>query len=116
MNLEMLCNKLEIDMEKALARFAGNQMLYVRFLKKLNEDPTFEGLKYSVEQRKMEDVEKDAHTLKGVAFNLGLDRLGLCADQIVQAVRRGEFSRVDELFLECEKEYENIKKGLMELE
>lgn len=91
-------------------------MLYMRFLKKFAEDTTFEELKCSVEEKKTESVEKEAHTLKGISLNLGLDRLAACADQIVKTVRQKEYSKIDELFSECEKEYEHVMGCLQNLE
>ncbi len=60
------------DVENTLGRFMGNEALYMKFLKKFLQDGNFEALEKAVGQEAYEEAFISAHTLKGVAGNLGL--------------------------------------------
>lgn len=97
--------ELNIDLECTLGRFSGNEGLYLRFLRRLPQDKTFEQLAQGVEQGDAQIMEQAAHTLKGVAANLGLEDLRQASDGVVQAVRAGQageacgqFERVRQAF------------------
>lgn len=97
--------ELNIDLEGTLGRFSGNEGLYLRFLRRLPQDKTFEQLAQGVEQGDAQIMEQAAHTLKGVAANLGLEDLRQASDGVVQAVRAGQtgeacgqFERVRQAF------------------
>lgn len=49
MKLKEACEKLGIDYEKNLSRFAKNEDLYIRFLKKLLLDDNYINLKDSID-------------------------------------------------------------------
>ena len=63
---------LKVDLEGALARFMGREDMYARFLYKLQQDETFQKLTEAVESQTLSEIERYAHTLKGVLGNLGL--------------------------------------------
>lgn len=113
MNLEEAGRELKIDLQPALTRFGNNEALYVRFLKKFAEDPTFDALRTAVEEKNHENAEKAAHTLKGVCANLGLEQLRNCSSQIVDAKRAGRLDEIEGLFAQCEKEYQRTR-GVLE--
>ena len=57
-------------------------------------DPTYFSLVEAVEKKDYSLIEREAHTLKGVAANLGLDSLRYASDGLVQAVRRKEYDEI----------------------
>ncbi len=98
MNLEELARTLSMDLVGTLDRFGGSRALAVRFLKKFPQDTTFETLKAAVETKDHETVERTAHTLKGVAANLGLELVRADSDALVLAVRGSRLSEIPALF------------------
>ena len=74
----------EVDVEGALARFCGNSALYEKFLGKFLQDDNFKKIG-DVEAGDSQEMLMAAHTLKGVAGNLGLNGLmKACAEMVVQ--------------------------------
>lgn len=110
--VEKTARELGEDLTPAVQRFGGNESLYERFLKKFPQDPTAAALEKAVEQKNYEEVERSAHTLKGVAANLGLETLRTGSDALVQAVRRGEYQNVNSLYETFAAEYARVIKIL----
>lgn len=106
MNLEELAGTIQMDLKGTLARFGGSRMLLVRFLKKFPQDATFETLKAAVAAGDHETVERAAHTLKGVAANLGLEPVRAGSDALVTAVRTGRQAEIPALFETLRVDYE----------
>ncbi len=75
MKLNDLKNKIEIDIEGSLARFGNMESFYIKFLKKFVDDKSFETLSSGIENKNLKDIKDGAHTLKGVAGNLGLKKI-----------------------------------------
>ena len=98
MTLPEASHCLSIDLNTVIARFSGNEALYLRFLRKMPMDPTYFSLVEAVEKKHYSLIEREAHTLKGVAANLGLDSLRYASDGLVQAVRRKEYDEIPALF------------------
>lgn len=75
----------EVDVEGALDRFCGNSALYEKFLGKFLQDDNFKKIGDAVEAGDSQEMLMAAHTLKGVAGNLGLNGLmKACAEMVVQ--------------------------------
>lgn len=64
-----------IDPDDALRRLMNSESLYLRLLKKLPDDRTFDELKNAVSVKDHELMFRSSHTLKGVAGNLSLKAL-----------------------------------------
>lgn len=116
MNLSEIAKNLDVDVAAAVNRFGGMEILYIKYLKKFLQDDTFQNLEKSVEQKDMKLTEMYAHTLKGVAANLGLEKIRISADCVVQAVRQNEYAKVDFLFSDCKEEYTRAITMLQELD
>lgn len=85
---------VKVDYEASLARFMGREDMYARFLKKLLKDETFQKLTEAVETHNLPDIERCAHTLKGVFGNLGLQEGFETSNEIVKAVREGQEEKI----------------------
>ena len=113
MKLEDLKGKIEIDVEGSLARFAGMESMYIKFLKKLPEDENYQKLKEAVDGQNNEEIEVSAHTLKGISGNLGLTGIYDKSSRIVSAVREHREQEIlglmEELSAEMEKACELIR-------
>lgn len=112
--VEKTARALDEDLEPALQRFGGKEELYARFLKSFPKDPTAAALAEAVEQKNYAEVERCAHTLKGVTANLGLEKLRAGSDALVQAVRREDYQAVDPLYRTFAAEYAKVKTILEE--
>lgn len=116
MNLQELGKTLNMDIQAAVDRFAGQESLYVKFLKRFSGDTTINDLKSALETRDWKNVERSAHTIKGVSANLGLKELYRFSDNIVQSVRKGEYDNIEKLYSELEECNTKIIAGIEELE
>lgn len=97
----VLKEKLEtlgVDWETTIRRFLGNEEMYQKFLKKFSRDTNYALLKQAIEAGRYSEVERLAHTLKGVSANLGLEIMQDILQRIVNAVRIGETSRIPDDF------------------
>lgn len=103
---------LEIDADATLARFGGNEALLAKFLKKFLDDPSYSEVQSAWEQKQWDALERAAHTLKGVAGNLGMTRLFSLSNEMVQRIRRKEQEGLEKLYAELETEYSHVIAGL----
>lgn len=94
-----------IEVEQALERFMNNEGLYVRFLNKFLQDKNFDGMIASANSGDYDGMLTYAHTLKGVAGNLGLTPLYQQLDTLVLRLRSHQTAGMEALVLELEREY-----------
>ena len=64
-----------------------NESLVLRFVKKYPANPSFDELCAAVDQADWETAFRAVHTLKGVAQNLGFDRLYAVSVPLTEAMR-----------------------------
>lgn len=87
MNTEQFYNSIHADYQNILRRFRKESMI-IRFLKKFEQDPSFEQLKLSLEKKDQKEAFMAAHTLKGIAQNLSLDPIYEKAAVITDLLRQ----------------------------
>ncbi|MDR0903622.1 MAG: Hpt domain-containing protein [Ruminococcus sp.] len=105
-----------VDVKSALSRMLNKEEMYKKFLRKFREDTNIYQLKDIVENNdkfSSEDCEKIfhyAHTIKGVAGNLGLTGIYNESSYISEATRNGsaEASDVKTHFAALFDEYNNL--------
>lgn len=114
MNIQKLSEAAGCDLQAAIARLGGMTFLYEKLLKKFTDDVTFHELREAVEKQDPKGIEMYAHTLKGVAANLGFVPLADVSNAIVSAVRCGEVEKAIEYFEECETVYNKIFEAVVE--
>ena len=85
-----------VDYENAVKRFAGNEALYEKFLKKLTEDDHLAIGEQAMKEERYEDVLEAVHALKGVAGTLGMTELFQAASEVVASIRKNEISHLQE--------------------
>ena len=90
-----------VDYENAVKRFAGNEALYEKFLKKLTEDDHL-----AMKEERYEDVLEAVHALKGVAGTLGMTELFQAASEVVASIRKNEISHLQEQMAKVHTEFE----------
>lgn len=77
------------DVPGALDRFMDNAKLYKNFLRKFPKDGSFSGLMANLSEDNVKDAFYFAHTLKGVAANLGFVNLTDVLYPVVEDLRAG---------------------------
>lgn len=108
------------DVDTAVNRFMGNEALYIKFLKKFEQDESFANIEKYVAEKNSEEIFKAAHTLKGVAANLGLDRIAQNASDVVEIFRGktqfddAETSRLDAIMENLRSTYEELIQIIQE--
>ncbi|WP_455616889.1 Hpt domain-containing protein [Eisenbergiella sp.] len=99
-----------VDYDATLRRFAGNMALYLRVLGMLPNDKSLEKLGAAIDRGDLDSAFEAAHTLKGVAGNLGLTPLFEAVHTIVEPLRaREERSDYVELYTAVQAEYQNAE-------
>ena len=105
--------KAGFDVTGSIRRFAGNEALYEKHVFKFIDDKIYENLAKAVNDGNREDAFREAHTLKGVSGNLGLNPLFNPLGDLV-GVLREENSQADigPLFAAVEAGYESVIAAL----
>lgn len=75
------------DVETTINRFMGREDLYLNFLFKFQNDKNYESLAKHLETKQYEDAFNDAHTLKGVSANLGLNPIAEASSKMTELLR-----------------------------
>ena len=103
------------DYDVTMSRFRGKETLYMKILGMMFQDENLKKLGTAIEENDLDAAFEAAHTLKGVAGNLGLAPFYDSVCRIVEPIRnreeredytqmyqeiQDEFSRVDELWKE----------------
>lgn len=97
-----------MDTEGTLKRFAGNEELYVKFLKKFPEDETFSQIAPALESNDFEQALTTSHTLKGVSGNLGMTRLYEACSNTVSLIRAEDHDKAKESYVELKNAYDEV--------
>ncbi|MBW1775179.1 MAG: response regulator, partial [Deltaproteobacteria bacterium] len=88
-----------ISIKSGLSKVAGNEKLYRKLLSKFREGNrnVVSEIKNSIDAGDMETAARLAHTVKGVAGNLGVDDLFPAAGELEKAIKQGETGSFDTL-------------------
>ncbi len=97
-----------VDVEASVNRFSGNEALYLRFIEKFRQDKTYSQLCEAHQKSDHDQLLTAAHTLKGVAANLGMNALSDACAGLVQKLRAGETGALDEAYSKVVRQYEAI--------
>lgn len=90
MNMTETLEALGVDVAATLNRFSNNAPLLEKFVRKYPQDGTFQQIIAAMNERDHRGLENAAHTLKGLAANMGFAKLSKECDVIVKALRGGE--------------------------
>lgn len=89
-NFQTVFEAYGADYEATMKRFLGNEAMYLRLLGMLPKDTSVEDLGLALSAGDLRGAFEAAHTLKGVAGNLGLRPLYEAVEAIVGPLRRQE--------------------------
>jgi HPt (histidine-containing phosphotransfer) domain-containing protein len=91
-------------------RFDGNMELFEQMIRLFMKDKTMDSLRQHVNDKEYEKAFHDAHTLKGVAGNLGLTALHMEASAMTEKLRVNDTTDVEEHLAKVEEEYNAFKE------
>ena len=97
-----------VNIREGVARFAGNDALYQKFLFKFLDDPSYAQLQDAVAAKNWEAALSAAHTLKGVSGNLGMDALFNASAKVVSLLREGNPAGALTAYETLKNSYEEI--------
>ena len=120
MNLEKLYQEMGGDMADAVRRL-GSIAAVERFLRMFAGDDTFAMLQAAMSAGDDQRAFRAAHTLKGLAANLGLVQLGLvqlgqAASALTEALRGSDMQRASALYPETAAAYRQACAAIGDLE
>lgn len=106
-------SRVGIDYDDGVNRLLGNAEMYESFLEMFTTDDTFPTLEQAMKDQDYENAFTSAHTLKGVAGNLGMktfyDKLVVFVDKL----RKGaDIPGAVAEFPEIQKMYLDIKEAI----
>ncbi len=88
--------EIGVDVDKTISRFMDNSEIYITFLKRFPDEDRITPIKAAVAEHDSEKLAEKAHKLKGVAANLGMDKLSQAAEVIVKKAKNGTADGLDE--------------------
>ncbi len=106
---------LGMDLDQTLARFVGNETLLFRFLKKFLQDQSYHQLMQAVTDGDADAGFRAAHTLKGVAGNLGLDGLFHAVAPLVEVLRSSDASGAPAMFAPVREQYDKAVETIQSI-
>lgn len=108
---ELIVNliKFGVDTESAIERFMGDSELYRQCLEAFIDDGDFAALGAALESKDCEKAFFAAHTLKGVAGNLGLEPMHATLQEIVEPLRAGRCEGLEAEYEELLHELHSLK-------
>ena len=115
MNLEEFYAQIGGDYADTLQRLCNENMVK-KFVKKYQDDPTCADLHNAVLQQDWEAAFRGAHTLKGVAQNLGFERLYQVSAVLTEAMRGNKPLEDRSLLDAVEQQDAAIRRAISERE
>ncbi len=107
-----------IDVEIGLKRVAGNRRLYRTILLQFRDSAanTLSELKVALSDGDVETATRSAHTIRGVAGNIGAVDLQKMAERLESALKNGESSGLESLLSDIEFHLAQILPGISVLD
>lgn len=103
------------DYEGVLLRLPSPNMVK-RFVCKFVDDPSYQELKSALEKSDFPTAFRAAHTLKGIAVNLGLDSLGEAASQLTEQLRNTSVQPPAEYIEAVDRSYQKTIEKIRQIE
>ncbi len=115
MTVEKFYEVIEGNYQEVLRRLPSESFVK-KLVKKYAEDGSFDQLVDSVEKKDWETAFRMAHTMKGIALNLGFDQLYQTSNEITEALRGAKPLENYDLLEAVKQSHEGIMKAIGELE
>lgn len=111
MTIKSLYEAVGGDYEDVVKRLISEEFVAQLALGFLDDDG-FSSLEKAMKNRNAEDAFRAAHTLKGVALNLGFKNLGESASELTEVLRKRTFDGADEPFEKVKADYAVVISAL----
>lgn len=116
MTLSEFYNSIGESLSEVIGRLRMEERVK-KYLLLFLEDPSFNELKEAFESKDAKTAFRAAHTLKGVAANLGLNKLSNTSSDLTEDLRPGVFTDKSQALLEkVEIDYTAAVEGIKQLE
>jgi|GEM_PF-299131 len=116
MELTEFYNAINVDVNVVIGRLGLTERHLKKYLGKFRNNQEFNKMSKAVEEKDYTNVEWAAHTLKGVASNLGLNLLQGTCQQMVDSVRSGNTDEIEALYKIVAVDYEKVMGLLAQVE
>ena len=109
------------DVDGAIHRFSGNEVLYLTFLKRFPSNEHYDKIETNLKDKNYETAYKAAHALKVITGNLGLNPIYRLLEEMLSTMRNKESvadfeDKLEELYKEFQAEYKISIELIAELE
>lgn len=104
-----------IDIDSALARFAGNDKLYLKYLYLFPEDATYESLMASFKANKLWQAQNLLITFSAIVGNLGLSSLHEASKGLLGKIKNGSSGDTIIFVERLESEYSSAARLIKNL-
>ncbi len=104
-NTRKMLEDCGVDINVTMQRFMGKEELLFKFLKKFTADESYKKLISDMEAKSFESAFSQAHTLKGVAANLGLGHLTESASALTEKLRAKDYTDYDGMVEKIKTDY-----------
>ena len=103
-----------IDRTTGLRRVAGNEALHDKLLLDFHRDyaTSIDRVRAALQENRLTDAERQVHTLKGVAGNIGAMDVHRAAQELDSALRLGDIEKAKFLLPDVARELSSVLKGL----
>jgi len=102
------------DYEDVLSRLRS-EVLVRKFALKFLDDDSYANLKAAMESGNAPEAFRGAHTLKGVAVNLGFTALYNVSSALTEKLRSQEYDNLDGLIADVKKQYDIVIEAIAAL-
>ena len=114
MNINECYQAMGADYEEVFGRLRSERLI-TKFVLKFPGDPSFSQLQSTLEEKNVEEAFRAAHTLKGVAQNLGFTPLYEATATLTEVLRAGNLPEDDKMMNTVAKEYERTVAAIEQL-
>ena len=115
MSLKECYDKMGADFEDVLSRLRS-EVLVRKFALKFLDDDSYANLKAAMESGNAPEAFRGAHTLKGVAVNLGFTALYNVSSALTEKLRSQEYDNLDGLIADVKKQYDIVIEAIAALD
>lgn len=106
--ISLRLKRIGIEVDNVIERLGGNELLYLSICQKFINDPNFRLLKEAIGDDDRKTAANYAHTLRGVACNLGFRRLSLLCKTFMEEIYEAENNIPSQIYQELSDEYDRI--------
>ncbi len=115
MTVKEFYEEIKGDYQEVLKRLPSESFVK-KLVKKYAEDGSCDQLVDSVEKDDWETAFRMAHTMKGIALNLGFDQLYQTSNELTEALRGAKPLENYDLLEAVKKSHESIMKAIAKVE